>query len=461
MNESAPNFESSTVDMTPGEFSTNTTTLIENFTSAEKLRLNIRSPALAVVLGLFCLTTVFGNLLVILAVYRERYLHSVTNYFIVSLATADFWVGAVVMPLGVVDEMLHNQWIFGQDWCDIWHSSDVLGSTASILHLCIISLDRYWAITDPMTYPCRMTAKKAILLIALVWVCSSIISFPAIAWWRAVSPPSKRLEKCMFTEQYGWYLVCSSTISFYGPLLVMVFTYYRVYRAAIAQMKCLKQGIKQVQTCNGAGREVEVTLRIHRGGSPSSKKRLAVRSSENIPTSVSDKSQESPRSFRHSARLKSASDSHTPRNPPCSSSRQPLNAKNFSFSRKLSKFAKEKTAAKTLGIVMGVFILCWLPFFVINVLMGLCGAKCVYSASTIMPVTTWLGWINSGMNPIIYACRSKDFRRAFIKILFCSKVNVGAYNRRRGFREVMHGHEHDPIVNSTYSSATHSECTNL
>jgi hypothetical protein len=84
--------------------------------------------------------------------------------------------------------------------------------------------------------------------------------------------------------------------------------------------------------------------------------------------------------------------------------------KNFSLSRKLAKFAKEKKAAKTLGIVMGVFIVCWLPFFVVNLLSGFC-SECITQKEIVFPVVTWLGWINSSMNPVIYACWSRDFRR--------------------------------------------------
>jgi hypothetical protein len=66
---------------------------------------------------------------------------------------------------------------------------------------------------------------------------------------------------------------------------------------------------------------------------------------------------------------------------------------------------------------MGVFILCWLPFFTTHILMGLCGQTCDINEDLVYSIVTWLGWLNSAMNPVIYACWSRDFRRAFRKVL--------------------------------------------
>ncbi len=78
--------------------------------------LRIHHPFLALILAIICVIVVFGNTLTMLSVYRERYLHTVTNYFVASLAAADCLVGAIVMPFSVVHEVMNKWWIFGQDW---------------------------------------------------------------------------------------------------------------------------------------------------------------------------------------------------------------------------------------------------------------------------------------------------------------------------------------------------------
>jgi len=54
---------------------------------------------------IFPICTVFGNVLVCLSVYHEKALHTVTNYFISSLAIADIMVAILVMPLAVYVEV--------------------------------------------------------------------------------------------------------------------------------------------------------------------------------------------------------------------------------------------------------------------------------------------------------------------------------------------------------------------
>ncbi len=92
------------------------------------------------------------------------------------------------------------------------------------------------------------------------------------------------------------------------------------------------------------------------------------------------------------------------------------------ISRKKIDIKRERKATKVLGVVMGCFILCWLPFFIEETI---CGIFHLTINEKIISVLTWLGYLNSLLNPVIYTIFSPDFRQAFGKILF------GKYRKRR------------------------------
>ncbi|KAL8591631.1 hypothetical protein ACOMHN_030517 [Nucella lapillus] len=453
---------------------------MENVTSAlsnvsgnvTEVTYELQHPAIGVMLALFSLVVIVGNLMVIVAVFKELYLRSVTNYFIVSLAIADVMVGGVVMPFAISHEMTRAVWLYGKYWCDLWHSLDVLASTASILNLCVISLDRYWAITDPINYPSRMSTSKVCLLIALVWLCSAGISFPAIAWWKAVTPADLPEHQCQFTEDSG-YLIISSLISFYVPTFIMMFVYAKIYRAAMRQSEGIKAGSKI--TTNGLrGEDGELmTLRIHRGGfrsqddpSPPSLHHPHHHHHHNhhangggssqiqYDRSTSDSDQESPchSSTRQHIDTTTTSSSSNPRH----SKHITKRLRHFALSKKITKLAREQKAAKTLGIVVGVFIICWLPFFVTNLLIGVCKAACVTNPDILFPVVSWLGYINSGMNPIIYALSMRDFRRAFTKMVFCCCPRYRYQHRQRTYH-----YHHNSMSTSSFSASCSDKCVAL
>ncbi len=87
------------------------------------------------------LTTIIGNLLVCIAIKSDKSLQQVQNVLLVSLAASDILIGALVLPLGLI-YTLTGKWIFGKWVCEVWKACDVLGCTASILNICIISVDR-------------------------------------------------------------------------------------------------------------------------------------------------------------------------------------------------------------------------------------------------------------------------------------------------------------------------------
>lgn len=85
---------------------------------------------------------------------------------------------------------------------------------------------------------------------------------------------------------------------------------------------------------------------------------------------------------------------------------------------------RERKAAKTLAIITGAFVVCWLPFFLMALLMPLCDA-CEIN-DKIASFFLWLGYFNSTLNPVIYTIFSPEFRQAFKRIL-CGHHRGGYY----------------------------------
>lgn len=82
----------------------------------------------------------------------------------------------------------------------------------------------------------------------------------------------------------------------------------------------------------------------------------------------------------------------------------------------LRNLNKEKKAAKTVGIIVGCFMVCWAPFFTVYLAEAFC-RHC--TPAVLFNVFFWLGYCNSAANPFIYGLCSKDFRYAFQKFLRC------------------------------------------
>ncbi|CAF1325439.1 unnamed protein product [Adineta steineri] len=374
-----------------------------------------------------CFLTLLGNVLVILAVYREATLHSATYYYIVSLAVADLCVGVIVIPLAICFELLTPPPF--HFLCHLWHISDVGASTASILALCVIALDRYIAITSPIRYPRSFIARHSSIVIAIIWFCSAIIAGPTVMVLGnrtnslGVSNISNitTYDRCEFPSD-PLFIIVSSSVSFYIPLLIMVFVYGRILVFARRQMIAFRQGFKRTTS----GETYQLSPLVSRFFFRSTKRRNPPSSTttttvENIPTVTN-----TPETI--TLRIHRGKYSRSPSLPPVTQERSLLDHVSFPvlFVRRLhnlrrtqtwSRFSREHKATKVLGIVMGVFIACWLPFFVFLVLTGVFHLNFEHSKEQLFRLFTWLGYTNSALNFLVYALTSREFRLAFMKLL--------------------------------------------
>lgn len=164
----------------------NVTSSIENPT-VENLPENVNVLVVAIkgiIMGTIITTAVLGNMLVIASVRRHRRLRVVTNCYVVSLAAADLLVAMCAMTFNASVELSGGKWLFGTIMCDLWNSLDVYFSTASILHLCCISVDRYYAIVRPLEYPAIMRTVTVTAMLSSAWTLPALISFiPIFMGW--------------------------------------------------------------------------------------------------------------------------------------------------------------------------------------------------------------------------------------------------------------------------------------
>ncbi|XP_062838128.1 alpha-2C adrenergic receptor [Anolis carolinensis] len=343
---------------------------------------------LAALVGFLIAFTIAGNVLVAVAVLSGGgggALRAPQHLFLVSLAGADVLVAALVMPFSLANELL-GSWPFGRAWCRLYLALDVLLCTASIGHLCAISLDRYWSVTRAVEYGRQRSPRRVKAAVLLVWLLSAAISSPPLLLGEADDSGGPEEEvQCRLNDQ-TWYILSSCAGSFFAPCLVMLLVYVRIYRVAKTrtgkqQQRAAEEGLSDAEAeddSSGGGGGKEAPL-----GSRSSRRR---RQSGYFFSS------------RRRRRRRPASDG--------------------------LKQAREKRLTFVLGVVVGAFVLCWFPFFFCYSLYGICRQACPVP-EPLFKFFFWIGYCNSSLNPVIYTVFNQDFRRSFKRILF------GRSRRRR------------------------------
>lgn len=196
-------------------------------------------------LGIFLFSlvsvTVVGNILVFLAVIFHRKLRTVSNMFIVSLSMTDLLLGAFVMIPAALNEVF-EEWLLAPGFCSVWVSFDVMLCSASIFNVCLISIDRYFAIISPLHYRTIMTTKRAVLMLTTVWSIATLTSFfPVESGLHNQDVPSlenltmfSTQPKCIFIVSFP-YAVIASSVTILLPIIVALLLYYRVSREAKRQ----------------------------------------------------------------------------------------------------------------------------------------------------------------------------------------------------------------------------------
>ncbi|KAL4613474.1 D(4) dopamine receptor-like isoform X1 [Arapaima gigas] len=338
----------------------------------------------ALVIGILLIIFIIGgNVMVCLSVYAEKALKTTTNYFIVSLAVADLLLAILVLPLYIYAEFQGGMWTLNMVICDGLMTMDVMLCTASIFNLCAISIDRFIAVSIPLNYNRKHIDQRQTILLSATWVLALAVASPVLFGINNV--PHRDPSECKLEDDN--YVVYSSVCSFFIPCPIMLLLYCGMFRGLRRWEEARKAKLRNsVEMC----RKLQQVAAVDHG-------LAGCKLEEHHPQP------ECPfqAAFQHST-IQTVAFSSTIYETPPRAKRAKING-------------RERKAMKVLPVVVGVFLFCWTPFFVVHTTRALC-TSCDISPY-LMSTVTWLGYANSALNPIIYTVFNTEFRNFFRRFL--------------------------------------------
>ncbi|XP_064608907.1 probable G-protein coupled receptor No9 [Liolophura sinensis] len=314
-------------------------------------RTKLESRAFGSVLVAICITTLFGNGLVIAALVKSWH-NTVTkpgNYLALHLALADVLNGLLTMTLCCVS-FFATEWLFGDTMCKVSGFLLIFFTTSSNSFLSMISLNRYYRVKNPSVRGSTLR-RRAFFMTMLCWVSGLVTGMASASGHaRIVFIPGFDVN-CMVvwdTSAKGLInmaFICS--LLFCVPFCVMTVTYVQIF------------GLVRGRTAT-----VEPDARVSR---------IARAESISVPANSSQPHR-----------------------------RNTLNV----IQQFLTTRAEMKTAA-TLSMVLGLFAICWIPVMVVHALRTF---KVESLSAAVQSVAILLMYLSSACNPVIYSLRNTSFR---------------------------------------------------
>nr|XP_002734018.2 PREDICTED: D(2) dopamine receptor A-like [Saccoglossus kowalevskii] len=206
------------------------------------------------VLAFISVPVVFGNMLVILAVYQNHSLRTIPNYFLVSLAFADLMIGCTSTPLCA---LIYGIGLVTNKWACIVVcilASNPLG--VSLMHLLVIGIDRYIAILHPLHYHQWVTVPRVKIAIAILWTYSVLTLVP---FFLLNDNPAKSCHERIIPliRGSGMYI---SLISFAVQFIIMVTMYVRIFSTARHHLRRIYPNSEETQQQLSIKKEIKAAI---------------------------------------------------------------------------------------------------------------------------------------------------------------------------------------------------------
>ncbi|XP_069509334.1 G-protein coupled receptor 84 isoform X2 [Ambystoma mexicanum] len=331
-----------------------------------------------------------GNILTLLAYALDKKLQTRFNLLIVNLTLADLLYCALLQPFSV-DSYLHLYWRSGATFCRVFGMLLFVSNSVSILTLCLIAVSRYLLIANSKHFDRVFTRVGMPLIIFVTWV----VGFASFApLWNVFVLVSK-VCTCSFdrirgrpytTILMGFYFVVG--LGCVGVFYLLIHRKVKAAAKALDQYKLKKTNVKSGYVAGTSsavpGKFQELDSGVHSSVSQGHSSEII---SEQVHSSKSQVSQQSATSSKSSGTVASS---------------QPKD-----------NTAEFKKVTRMCFVVFMFFVVSYIPFLLLN----------IFDAKNRAPqvlhmIAANLTWLNSCINPILYAAMNRHFKEAYQKVIF-------------------------------------------
>ncbi|MBN3325537.1 TAAR3 protein, partial [Atractosteus spatula] len=201
--------------------------------------------------------TVCGNLVVIISISHFKQLHTPTNFLMLSLAVADFLVGAAVMPFYLI-LFIETCWYFGETFCILYNVSVFFLTSVSVSNVACIAIDRYFAVCYPLLYSAKVTDDITASVILLNWLLSLLYNLAFMYFNGNMSGAEKLkicLGDCMLFISKSWVIIdllCTLIL----PCSIMITLYFKIFVVARKHARAISSVTEQMRSADGANNNI-------------------------------------------------------------------------------------------------------------------------------------------------------------------------------------------------------------
>lgn len=313
--------------------------------------MDVATAIIVTILILISLLSVFGNALVLTAIYMNYNLRTVGNFLFGNLALSDFLQGAIAIPCRIV-ELLYADCNYRRLFCPASIALSILFGGSSNLSIVFISVERFIGVRWPFLYYSFITTKFVFTVITFAWVSLAIFaSLPLFAWGGLTNYQANFCRFPMFLTTN--YITALYLLVHIVPMCIIVPLYIFILKASLKSIR--KIHIQELSVRTPAARVNEID--------------------------VEETDATAPRVRR---------------------------------SNTTDQAARQRKSAKTVSLVVGLFIVLIMPIVIIDIVEILGGPTV---SPLVIRIAVGMAYANHFLNIFVYAGCSSEYKRAFAKIL--------------------------------------------